>query len=84
MQASIGTQTWFCDTQSPGEKGTVEYTNCRARKWFSIEVNLLSLSDRDLTDICNCLNATPRKCLGYKTPAEVFRQNLFAQMRRTS
>ncbi|MBY5823067.1 IS30 family transposase, partial [Rhizobium leguminosarum] len=52
-------------------------------KWLSREVNPLSLSDRDLTDICNHLNATPRKCLGYKTPAEVFRQKLLAQVRRT-
>lgn len=31
----------------------------------------------------NRLNATPRKCLGYNTPAEVFRQKLLAQIRRT-
>ena len=74
LQAGIGTQTWFCDPQSPWQKGTVENTNRRARKWLSREVDPLSLSDRDLTEICNRLNATPRKCLGYKTPAEVFRQ----------
>jgi IS30 family transposase len=34
-----------------------------------------------LKDICERLNTTPRKCLGYKTPAEVFRQKLLAQMR---
>lgn len=83
LQASIGTRTWFCDPQSPWQKGTVENTNGRARKWLSREVNPLSLSDRDLTEICNHLNATPRKCLGYKTPAEVFRQKLLAQIRRT-
>ena len=74
LQASIGAQTWFCDPQSPWQKGTVENTNRRARKWLSREVDPLSLSNCDLTDICNHLNATPRKCLGYKTPAEVFRQ----------
>ncbi|MBN9987382.1 IS30 family transposase [Rhizobium laguerreae] len=83
LQASIGAQTWFCDPQSPWQKGTVENTNRRARKWLSREVDPLSLSDRDLTEICNRLNATPRKCLGYKTPAEVFRQKLLAQIRRT-
>ncbi len=36
-----------------------------------------------ITEICSRLNATPRKCLGYKTPAEVFRQKLLAQIRRT-
>lgn len=83
LQASIGTQTWFCDPQSPWQKGTVENTNRRVRKWLSREINPLSVSDQDLGEICNKLNSTPRKCLGYKTPAEVFRQKLLAQIRRT-
>lgn len=81
LQASIGTQTWFCDPQSPWQKGTVENTNRRVRKWLSREVDPLSVTDADLIEICNQLNATPRKCLGYRTPAEVFRKKLLAQMR---
>ncbi len=81
LQASIGTQTWFCDPQSPWQKGTVENTNGRVRKWFSREVDPLSVTDEDLIEICNQLNATPRKCLGYRTPAEVLRKKLLAQMR---
>ena len=84
LEKGMGTVAWFCDPQAPWQKGTVENTNGRARKWLSREVNPLSLSDRDLTEICNHLNATPSKCLGYKTPAEVFRQKLLAQIRRTS
>ena len=38
-------------------------------------------ADADLIEICNQLNATPRKCLGYRTPAEVFRKKLLAQIR---
>lgn len=83
LQASIGTQTWFCDPQSPWQKGTVENTNRRARKWLSREVDPLSVSDADLVAICNQLNETPRKCLGYRTPAEVFRKKLLAQLRHT-
>ncbi|THV09366.1 IS30 family transposase [Rhizobium rhizophilum] len=81
LQASIGTQTWFCDPQSPWQKGTVENTNRRARKWLSREVDPLSVTDADLIAICNQLNETPRKCLGYRTPAEVFRKKLLAQLR---
>ena len=81
LQASIGTHTWFCDPQSPWQKGTVENTNGRVRKWLSREVDPLSVTDADLIEICNHLNATPRKCLGYRTPAEVFRKKLLAQMR---
>jgi len=29
--------------------------------------------------ICQSLNATPRKCLGYRTPAEVFRERVLAE-----
>lgn len=83
LQASLGTQTWFCDPQSPWQKGTVENTNRRARKWLSREVDPLSVSDADLVAICNQLNETPRKCLGYRTPAEVFRKKLLAQLRHT-
>lgn len=64
------------------KKDTVENTNCRARKWLSREVNPLSITEGDLVEICNRLNSTPRKCLGYKTPAEVFRQKVLAQIRR--
>ena len=81
LQASIGTQTWLCDPQSPWQKGTVENTNGRVRKWLSREVDPLSVTDADLIEICNRLNATPRKCLGYRTPAEVFRKKLLAQIR---
>jgi IS30 family transposase len=81
LQANIGTQTWFCDPQSPWRKGTVENTNGRVRKWLSREVDPLSVTDADLLAVCNRLNSTPRKCLGYRTPAEVFRKKLLAQMR---
>ena len=82
LQAGIGTQTWFCDPQSPWQKGTVENTNGRVRKWLSREVDPLSITDGELEDICDRLNSTPRKCLGYRTPAEVFRKKLLAQIRR--
>jgi IS30 family transposase len=31
--------------------------------------------------ICDHLNSTPRKCLGWKTPAEVFREKMMEEMR---
>lgn len=83
LRAGIGAETWFCDPQSPWQKGTVENTNRRARKWLSREVDPLSLSDQELVAISNTLNSTPRKCLGYRTPAEVFRKKLLAQLRRS-
>ncbi len=81
LQAGIGVATWFCDPQSPWQKGTVENTNGRARKWLSRDIDPLSITNHDLKEICDRLNTTPRKRVGYKTPAEVFRPKLLAQMR---
>ncbi|TDQ29678.1 integrase-like protein [Phyllobacterium brassicacearum] len=81
LQAGLGAQTWFCDPQSPWQKGTVENTNRRARRWLSREVDPLAVSDTELRRVCDQLNTTPRKCLGYKTPAEVFRQKIMARTR---
>ncbi|WP_218918075.1 IS30 family transposase [Falsihalocynthiibacter arcticus] len=34
LQAEIGMQTWFCDPASPWQKGTVENTSRRTRRWL--------------------------------------------------
>ena len=47
----------------------------------SRDIDPPSITNYDLKEICDRLNTTPRKFLGYKTPAEMFRQNLLAQMR---
>ena len=42
--------------------------------WY--ETNLAELSNRELETICQRLNDTQRKCLGYKTPSEALQQQL--------
>ena len=76
LQAEVGTQTWFCDPSAPWQKGTVENTNRRARRWLPREVDPSTISHQNLEVICARLNATPRKCLGWKTPAEVFKEKV--------
>lgn len=82
LQAGIGSKAWFCDPQYPWQKGTVGNTNRRTRRWLPRDLDPLTLSDRDLVFICHRLNNTPRRCLGYKTPAEIFRQKLVANRHR--
>jgi IS30 family transposase len=36
------------------------------------EIDLIGVREKNLRDICRVLNSTHRKCLGYRTPAEVF------------
>jgi len=50
--------------------------NKRVRRYLPRDTALLSLQNRHLKSLCDRLNATPRKCLGYRTPAEAFRDEL--------
>ena len=76
MKDGLGADPWFCDPQSPWQKGTVENTNNRLRRYLPRKSDPTAFTNRYLKSICDRLNATPRKCLGYKTPAEVFRTKL--------
>ena len=68
LQATIGTQTWFCEAQSPWQKGAVENANKRLRRWLCRDTDPSSLSQDELRTLCAGLNATPRKCLGFRPP----------------
>ena len=72
----LGARAWFCDPQAPWQKGTVENTNRRARRWLPRDTDVLSVPDRAIGGLRDRLNATPRKCLGWRTPAEAFRDHL--------
>lgn len=76
LKAGIGADAWFCDPQAPYQKGTVENTNNRLRKYLPRSTEPTALTNRYLRSICHRLNSTPRKCLGYHTPAEVFETKL--------
>ncbi len=79
LEAEVGAQVWFCDPSAPWQKGTVENTNRRARRWLPRELDPKTLTDHELLMISDRLNATPRKCLGWKTPAQVFREKVLEE-----
>ncbi|MGB5557644.1 MAG: IS30 family transposase, partial [Paracoccaceae bacterium] len=76
LDVGMGTKAWFCDPQAPWQKGSVENMNKRVRRYLPRDTVLLSLPNRYMRSICERLNATPRKCLGFRTPAEAFREEL--------
>lgn len=76
LKPGIGTEAWFCDPQAPWQKGSVENLNKRARRYLPRNTPLAALSNRAMKAICDRLNATPRKCLGWRTPFEAFREEL--------
>ncbi|GAA5662420.1 IS30 family transposase ISRle2 [Brucella sp. NBRC 14130] len=76
LEDGIGARSWFCDPSAPWQKGAVENTNKRIRRFVPSDTDLTAVSQQHLTYLARHLNDQPRKCLGYKTPTEVFMAHL--------
>ena len=72
----IGCDTYFCHPYSSWEKGQVEYAMKLLRKFFPKKSSLKNIPQQKLTEIVHALNNTPRKCLNFQTPSQVFFQNV--------
>ena len=71
-----GTQVFFADPHSPWQRPSNENTNGVLRQYFPKGTDLSRWSAEDLEAIAYTLNNRPRKVLGWKTPAEVFGEQL--------
>ncbi len=76
LKSKLGMVSYFCKPQAPWQKGSVENTNGRVRRFLSRDTDIAELPDKALREVCERLNATPRKCLGYRTPQEVLMSSL--------
>ena len=76
LQDRLGMQTFFCDPYRPWQKGGVENAIGRLRRSLprKTDIDRLTLAELDL--LARRYNTAPRKCLGYRTPAEVFLSQL--------
>src|SRR5271163_202943 len=62
-------QVYFCDPQSPWQRGSNENTNLLLRQYFPRGTDLSIHSQAHLNQIALRLNQRPRKTLGFETPA---------------
>ena len=67
-------RVYYCETHSPWQKGSNENMNGRLRWYLPREIDIAKISQEELDQLAAKMNRCPRKCLGYKTPQEVFIQ----------
>ena len=69
-------QVYFCDPQSPWQRGTNENTNLLLRQYFPRGTDLSPISQAQLDQVSLRLNQRPRKTLGFQTPASTLQASV--------
>jgi len=72
LNDQLGMATYFCDPHAPWQKGGIENAIGRMRRRLPRKTDLATMSTPQLHALIAAYNHTPRKCLGFQTPAEVF------------
>jgi IS30 family transposase len=76
LGSELGIDTYFCDPHSPWQKGGIENAIGRMRRRLPRKTDLATISPKQLDLLVAAYNHTPRKCLNFQTPAQVFCQEL--------
>ena len=72
IENTLNIDVYFADAYASWQRGTNENTNGLLREFYPKKFDFSSINQKELDNIVTIINNRPRKCLGYKTPAEVF------------
>ncbi|MHB1158140.1 MAG: IS30 family transposase [Phycisphaerales bacterium] len=71
MQQALKVRVFFADPHAPWQRGTNENTNGLLRDFFPKGSDYRRISKAEVAKVQRMMNNRPRKCLNYRTPAEV-------------
>ncbi|MFL5267867.1 MAG: IS30 family transposase [Stellaceae bacterium] len=80
----IDVRTFFCDPYAPWQKGGIENAIGRMRRFIPRRTDLATLSEPRFQTLLSAYNNTPRKCLDFATPSEMFQKLLQFECESTS
>jgi len=76
ISEKLNSDSYFCEPYHSWEKGSVEQVNGLIGRYLPKGTNFSTLTNHDINRIEKLINNRPRKCLNYKTPFEVFREEI--------
>lgn len=76
IEATLNTKVYFCEPYKSYQKGTVENANRLLREDLPRKTNISKVKQDQIDKIACKHNIRPMKCLGYKTPMEVYHENI--------
>ncbi|KZN50871.1 IS30 family transposase [Pseudoalteromonas luteoviolacea] len=71
-------ESYFCQPYHSWEKGAVEQVNSLIRRYLPKGTDFSTVTDKQIKEIEHKLNSKPRRCLGYKTPFEIYNEKVGA------
>ena len=71
LSRELGLDIYFAEPYAAWQRGTVENMNGLLRQFFPKGTDFTTVRRPKLNEAQDLLNDRPRKCLGYRTPAEV-------------
>lgn len=72
VQDQLGLTLYFADAYSSWQRGSNENSNGLLREFYPKKTNLALVPQEELTHNLFLINSRPRKCLGWKSPIQVF------------
>jgi IS30 family transposase len=78
MEKALGARVYFAHPYRAWERGANENTNGLLRQFFPKKTDLSLVAPQQLQEAVDNLNSRPRKCLGYRTPAEALQEEICA------
>jgi IS30 family transposase len=76
ITVKTGMDIYFADPYSPWQRGTNEQTNGLIRRYFPKGTDFSKVTQEEVDAVVMKINKRPRKCLGYRSPYDVFAEAL--------